>query len=332
MKIDVFTHVLPPKYLDRMRETSRDREMVKRVSNIPTLWDMDARMRLLDPYDDLQQVISLASPPLEVAAGPDVAPELARLANDEMAALCEKYRDRFPAFIATLPMNNPEAAVAEVDRSIDDLGAVAVQIYTNVAGKPLDDPELFPVFERIHQRDVAIFLHPARGANFPDYLSEKMSRYELWWAFGWPYETTIAMARIVYSGMFDKLPNLKIVTHHMGGMVPYFEGRISPGLDVMGARTVGEEYPPLKRRGLDYFKMFYADTALFGARAATRCGYEFFGVERTLFASDCPFDPEHGAMFIRETIRVLDSLGLSDEELRRIYELNARELLRLPAS
>lgn len=332
MKIDVFNHVLPPKYLDRMRETSRDREMVKRVTNIPTLWDMDARMRLLDPYDDLQQVISLASPPLEVAAGPDVAPELARLANDEMAALCEKYSDRFPAFIATLPMNNPEAAVAEVDRSIDELGAVAVQIYTNVAGKPLDDPDLFPVFERIHQRDVAIFLHPARGANFPDYLSENMSRYELWWAFGWPYETTIAMARIVYSGMMDKLPNLKIVTHHMGGMVPYFEGRISPGLDVMGARTVGEEYPPLKRRGLDYFKSFYADTALFGATAATRCGYEFFGVERTLFASDCPFDPEHGAMFIRETIRVLDSLGLSDEELRRIYELNARELLRLPAS
>ncbi|HUW63659.1 MAG TPA: amidohydrolase family protein [Spirochaetia bacterium] len=329
MKIDVFNHVIPKKYLERMRQTSSDREMLKRNGNIPTLWDIEARLRMIEQFPDLQQVISLASPPIEVGAGPDVSPGLTRFANEEMAEICQKHHDRFPNFIASLPMNNPEAAVAEIDHAIDNLHAAAVQVFSNVNGRPLDEPRFFPIFQRAVERNVTIFVHPARGAKFSDYSAEKQSRYELWWAFGWPYDTSVAMARMVYSGMFDKLPDLRVVTHHMGGMVPYFEGRITPGLDVMGQRTIGEEYSPLKKRPIEYFKKFFADTALFGARAATRCGYEFFGEDQVLFASDCPFDPEGGSLFIRETIRVLDSLELGSQELHKIYELNARKILNL---
>ncbi len=329
MKIDVFNHVMPKKVMEKIAKESSDREMVKRTSNIPTLWDIEARLRLVEKYDDLQQVISFASPPIEVSVGPDRSPELTGMANDEMAEICQKHKDRFPAFIASLPMNNPDAAMIEIDRVVDDLHTAGLQIYTNVAGLPLDDPRFLPIFERAVQRDLTIFMHPARGAGFSDYRSEKKSRYELWWAFGWPYETTVAMARMVYSGLLERLPGLRIVTHHSGGMVPYFEGRISPGLDVIGQRTVDEEYKPLKRPALEYFKKFFADTALFGALPATRCGYEFFGSKQLLFASDCPFDPEHGARFIRETIRVLDSLGLPAQELDDIYENNARRLLKI---
>lgn len=328
MKIDVFNHVLPQRFIEAGGRTV-DPNMAKRTGAIPTLWDMDARLKLLDAFDDVQQVISLAGPPIEVSAGPERSPELTRIANDEMAAICEAHRDRFPSFLASLPMNNPDEAVKELDRAIDQLGAAAVQIFSNVKGVPLDDPRFLPVFERAVAKDVALFLHPTRGSNFPDYQTETKSRWELWWAFGWPHETSVAMARMVLSGLFDRLPGLKVVTHHMGAMIPYFEGRITPGMDVIGERSAEEAPPDLKRPIIDYFKGFYADTALFGAAAATRCGLEFFGADQCLFASDCPFDPEGGARFLRDTIRILDGLDIAPSEREKIYTTNARKMLKL---
>ena len=181
--------------------------------------------------------------------------------------------------------------------------------------------------------DLPIWIHPARGANFPDYLSEDKSKYEIWWTLGWPYETSVAMARIVFAGYFDEFPNLKIITHHMGAMIPYFEGRVGPGWDQLGSRTSDEDYTvllkQLKKRPLDYFKMFYADTALFGSVSGTKCGLDFFGADNVLFASDSPFDPEKGPGYIRETIKIIEELAISDEDRKKIFEGNARRLLKL---
>jgi aminocarboxymuconate-semialdehyde decarboxylase len=141
------------------------------------------------------------------------------------------------------------------------------------------------------------------------------------------------MARNVYAGLFDRFPQLKIITHHMGAMAPYFEGRVGPGWDQLGARTsdtdLGAVLKALRRRPLDYFKMFYADTALFGAYDATICGLKFFGAGHVLFASDAPFDPEKGPMYIRETIAIVDRLPITNEERERIYWRNAMTLLKL---
>jgi uncharacterized protein len=124
----------------------------------------------------------------------------------------------------------------------------------------------------------------------------------------------------------------------MGGMIPYFEGRVGPGWDQLGSRTSDQDYTQvlkrLKKRPLDYFRMFYADTALFGARAATQLGLEFFGVEffgvdRVVFASDAPFDPEKGSADTKWTIDIIDSLELTTAQRHAIYEGNARKLLKL---
>src|SRR5439155_995722 len=123
---------------------------------------------------------------------------------DEMAALVERHPDRFPAFVASLPMNNPEAALREIDRALDTLGATGVQMFSNVAGRPLDRPEYRPLFARMAARDLPIWLHPARPATVADYAGEARSQYDLWWAFGWPYETSVAMGRLVFSGLFDR--------------------------------------------------------------------------------------------------------------------------------
>jgi aminocarboxymuconate-semialdehyde decarboxylase len=334
VKIDIFNHVLPEIYFaEFLRIAAGLKDMGKRSRNIPVMWDLDARFRMMDEFGpDYRQVISLASPPIESFAEPEVASVMAQMANDGMAETVAHHRDRFPAFVAALPMNDPDAAMKELDRAVAHLGAIGVQLYSNAAGKPLDAPEFRPIFDELAKRDRAIWLHPARAGNFPDYLTEQRSKYEIWWTFGWPYETSVAMARLVFSGLFDRHPNIKIITHHMGAMIPYFEGRVGYGWDQLGTRTSDEDYESLlksmKKRPLDYFKMFYADTALFGASAATECGLKFFGADRVLFASDTPFEPAPG-LYIRETIRVIDSLDISAEDRERIYCKNAQELLHL---
>jgi aminocarboxymuconate-semialdehyde decarboxylase len=332
MIIDIYNHIFPQRFFDKYIDRgSAGRDIGKRVANIQTIVDVDARLRILDEFGDYVQVISLPLPPLEIVAAPDRSPELAQQANDGLAELVRRH-DRFLGFVAALPMNNPDAALREMDRALDHLGAFGVQVYSNAAGRPLDAPEFLPLFEAASRRDIPIWIHPARGADFADYSSETRSQYEIWWTFGWPYETSVAMARLVFSGYFDRFPNLKIITHHMGGMIPYFEGRVGYGWDQLGTRTSDVDYTTLlksmKMRPIDYFRNFYADTALFGAASATKCGYDFFGADRVLFASDMPFEPKPG-LYARETIRCVEALGVGKAEKEKIYRGNAEKLLAL---
>ncbi|MGH9311856.1 MAG: amidohydrolase family protein [Vicinamibacterales bacterium] len=333
-KIDVFNHIYPEAYFRRMMEVAPDyKDIGKRMRNIPMLVDLDVRFRVMDRFDGYEQVLSIATPPIERFADRAAAIELARIANDGMAELARRFPDRFPAFVASVPLNDAEAAADETHRAVGKLGARGIQLFTNALGRPIAAPEFLPLFEAMAAYDLPIFLHPYRGADMPDYSTEAGSQYEIWWTFGWPYETSAAMARIVFAGLFERFPNLKIITHHMGGMAPYFEGRIGPGWDQLGARTSDVDYSgvlkTLTRRPLDYFRLFYADTALFGAYDATVCGLRFFGADRVLFASDAPFDPEKGPMYIRETIAAIDRLPIAQEDREKIYWRNAAALLRL---
>jgi len=334
MKIDVFPHILPRRYFERMLEVAPPGlALQKRMSGIPVLVDVELRFRMMDRHPGYVQVLTLANPPLEVVAGPGMSPDLARLANDEMAALVARYPDRFPGFVASLPMNDPDASLREIDRAIGQLGATGVQIFTNVNGRPLDLPEYQAVFARMAERGLPIWMHPARPAAAADYAGEPRSKYDLWWAFGWPYETSVAMGRLVFSGLFDRHPELVIITHHLGAMIPFCAGRVGGGLDQLGSRSDDPEDAAalgrLRRRPIDYFRMFYGDTALFGAWHAMESGLEFFGADHVLFGTDFPFDPEKGPGFIRDTIAAMERMRASDEDKTRIYEGNARRLLRL---
>jgi predicted TIM-barrel fold metal-dependent hydrolase len=333
MKIDIFNHLFPRRFFDEYINTpSGPKDIGKRVREAATIVDLDARFKVMDEFGDYCQVLSLPLPPLETLAGPDKTPQMARMVNDGFAELCKKYPERFPSFIASLPMNNLEESLKEAERAVKQLGARGVQVFTNVKGKPLDADDVLPLFEELARRGTVIWMHPARGAEMTDYLSEDKSKYEIWWTFGWPYETSAAMARLVFSGIFDRQPDLKIITHHMGGMVPYFEGRVGYGWDQLGKRTSDTDYTvllkKLKKRPLDYFRMFYADTALFGGFPATQCGLAFFGLDRVLFASDVPFEPSPG-LYIRETIRCIEGLSLKPEEKNQIYRGNAERLLKM---
>ena len=334
MKLDIFNHIFPQRFYDRMLKVAPNgRDMHKRVRAIPCIVDLAQRFRIMDMFDDYAQVICLGSPPIEVFGPPPVSTELARLANDGMAELVDRHRQRFPAFIASLPMNDPDGAAqgsrARRARARCRRGAGVHQCPGQAAHRA-GDPT--PVRVDGQARPAAVAAS-GTGRGFCGLPAGKRSHYEIWWTFGWPYETSVAMAHIVFEGLFDRYPQLKIITHHMGGMIPYFEGRVGPGWDQLGARTSDVDYSALlrqlKRRPVDYFHFFYADTALFGAMEATRCGLKFFGPERVLFASDAPFDPEQGAMYTRTTIEIIDRLDVSPAERHAIYEGNARRLLKL---
>jgi predicted TIM-barrel fold metal-dependent hydrolase len=326
--VDIYCHIFPDAFFQEMnRIAPRLGNIGARLRGVKKLFDLDERFREMDQFGDYREIISLPNPPIEDFATGEVGLKLARIGNDAMAELCARHPARFPTFVAALSMTDVEGSAEEARRAVKELGAGGVQIFTNIAGRPLDDPAYELIFATMAELDQPIWLHPARTSAMPDYASEPKSRFEMWWCFGWPYDTSVAMVRMVFCGLLDRYPNLKIITHHLGGMIPFYDGRIGPGLQVLGSRTLDEDYskvlPALKRPHLDYLHDFYGDTALFGGGSqAVRCGLEFFGSEHVVFATDTPLGP------IAPTIARIRELDISEADRRKIFAGNAERLLK----
>lgn len=333
MIIDAYTHILPKKYQAGLEKkvTGRDTKLntARYAQMVPTLLDLDARFRIMDDYEDYIQVISIASPAIYNIAPPKVAVELARIANDELAELVFKYPERFAGGIACLPMNNPAAAVAEAERAMKDLRLRAVEITSDISGKPLDSPEFMPLYEKMVELDRPIFIHPSREMTTPDYPGEEYSKYRVWTKLGWPYATGLAMTRLVCGGVMEKLPGLKIITHHCGGIIPFLAGRLDWNDDFNEMR-MGHRDLYFKENALAYYRRFFYDTAVNGNTGALLCGLSFAGLDQMIFATDFPFDNQNGRRLIRDTILSVEQMGLSDEDKAKLYRYNAVKLLRLP--
>ena len=212
-----------------------------------------------------------------------------------------------------------------------DLRLRAVEVTSDIAGKPLDSPEFMPLYEKMVELDRPIFIHPSREMTTPDYPGEKFSKYRVWTKLGWPYSTGLAMTRLVCGGVMEKLPGLKIITHHCGAMVPFFAERIRVNFltfEKFGASPKFGHH--LTKRPIDYYRMFYADTATNGSTPALMCGYAFFGAGHMLFGTDFPYDAQLGDIFLRQGIAAIEQMDIPNSEKKKIFEENARELFRLP--
>lgn len=331
MKIDIFSHVMLPRYKEAVYKYASKFSTEKAVQDRrPTLTDYEARLAKLERYGDLVQVINTTMPPLEELVGPKEAIELARLCNDEMAELVAKYPKRYIAAVANLPLNDIDASLKEAQRAIKELGFKGIQIYSRINGKAPGADEMTPLYELMTEFDLPIWIHPMRGSEQSDYSSENMSFNQLFSIYGWPYDTTAAMVRLVFSGVFEKFPNIKFISHHLGGMAAFYSDRAilhwNNGLQRIGA----EFFPGLTKHPIEYLKMFYADTAINGnSNYAMECGLKFFGEDKLLFGTDMPYDVENGDVAIRETINAIDKMELSAATRHKIYEGNARKLLHL---
>ena len=324
-KIDIFTHILPDKYRRALYKKAQGSLYMEGLENhhnaIPALFDIELRFSTMKGYEGLRQVLTIISPPLEMVANPSDAVELAKMANEEMAGVVAKYPDHFVAGVACLPMNDIDAALKEAERAIEALNMKGVLIYTPCNGKPLDSPEFFPLYEMMTKYDLPIWLHPTRGADTPDYKNEIHSKYRIFQTVGWLYETTVAMMRLVLSGTLARYPSLKIITHHCGAMVPYFAARLCgehKALEKAAGINTGLSKPPV-----EYFKLFYADTALSGYTPGLMCGYAFFGAEHMVFGSDLPFGN------IERKIASVEQMDIPELHKHRIFEGNAKRLLHI---
>lgn len=338
--IDAFCHIVPPKYEETRWARAGSREFAagspahmqfvrtgRKAPNYEGLTSLDARWRMMDEFEGYRQVISLAGPPPEHIA-PEASVELATIANDELAALVRTYPDRFAGAAAAVPMNDPDAACREIERATGSLGLCAVQIFSNVTGRPLDAPEFRPVFRTLAERRVPILLHPARPRTRADYTAEPDSKYLVWQVIGWPYETSAAMMRLVFGGVMQEHPELKILAHHTGAMLPFFHGRMESMFEMFAEELALETNGRLTRPPMDYFRRFYGDLGAFSP-GAVNVARDFLGADHLLFGSDAPFDATGGRSSIRASLDSVKRSACTEAEKQAIFTTNVERFFNL---
>ncbi|OGN98905.1 MAG: hypothetical protein A2Y58_04565 [Chloroflexi bacterium RBG_13_51_52] len=311
MKIDIYSHIMPKKYTEIYAKKNKAIEQRVEYRSI-AVTDLEVRLRLMNRYPDILQVLTIANIPLETFAKPADAIELAKIANEELAELVDRYPDKFVAGVACLPMNDIDAALAEVDRAITKLGLKGVQIYSRIDGEPLDNPKFKPLWEKMAKYDLPIWIHPATYDKLDNDIG----------LFSWPFETTSAMFRLVTSGVFNDHPNLKFIVHHCGAMVPYFQKRIKWVLSLVPGL-----YPDLSKHPEEHFRKFYTDTAVYGNTSSLMCGYDFYGPDHILYGTDFPLGPKFG--LTGETMESVLRMAIPDAEKEKIFFRNAAELLMI---
>jgi aminocarboxymuconate-semialdehyde decarboxylase len=322
MRIDAYTHYYPKRFFDKMMEIAGDyKDMGKRMRGVPALYDLDVRKGIVDMFPDYCQILSYPMPPLEELAKGAPLAELLKLVNDGFADICAKEHDRFPGWVGQTSLALPDAGVAEAERALK-AGALGVQIYTNVNGSAIDHAKYEPFWAKMNELGKPIFLHPARGPNVPDYMDETKSKYEIFLGA----RLVLRNRRRAWRGWCFRRRSTNIRTSKSSCTTSAASCRCWKAASAR-AGTRSATAPPtrimalknsLKKRPLDYQTDFYADTAAFTARAATVCGLDFYPIDKVIFASDCPFDPEKGTMYIRETLKILDSLPMSKADRDKI--------------
>ena len=316
MVIDGFAHVMPKAFAEALMQVHPTDELQK-LAKHTYFGDMENRIRVLDKFGLDKQVLTLARPSTWIGISPDALPKMTRLGNDTVAQVARQYPDRFIA-VGTLPVPTQEY-LPEFDRCLNELGMVGIQILTNIEGKPLDAPEFRPFFEHANATKTPIWIHPQLVQVWSEeYVLDKI--------FGWLYETSATLARLVFSGIMETYPDLRIIPHHMGAMVPHFSGRIK-GFYEARELYPGTKLTTLPRDPLDYFKRFYGDTMLSGAAHAFECGYKFFGPDHIVMATDYPFGPQQGEQWIKETLDQIDALSLPQPEKDLILGGNLMRLI-----
>ncbi len=338
--IDAFCHILPPKYEETRwaRAGSKDfaasspahLQYVRTGRKAPNYegadeprgpLSHDGRVRGLPAGDQPRE-------PIARAVAPRSSVELSTIANDELAELVAKYPTRFAGAAGAVPMNEPDAACREIERLFDQLRLCAVQIFTNVNGRPLDAPEFRPVWKTLADKGVPVLLHPARSSTHADYAAEQDSKYLIWQVFGWPYESTAAVARLVFSGIMQTHPGLKILVHHTAAMIPFFHGRMKSMFDQFSEDFAILTEGRLTQHPIEYFRRFYGDMGAFSP-GAVNVARDFLGADHLLFGTDAPFDATGGRSSIRESIAAVKNSACTEAEQSNIFTTNVERFFNL---
>lgn len=329
-KIDAFGHVVPESILNTLIEEGDtqaagglpvDAVEYLREEELPST-SLDGNVEDMDDNGIDKQIVSIQPTNMFVGLDPDYALPLVRQANNEIRDMADEHPNRIKP-IATLPFLTGEY-VDEFERCVTDLGLEGVQIFSNAGGLPLDDPELRPFYRAVEKHDVPIWIHPT---NYAWQNWDNIHGHGLYLVLGWPFETTVAMCRLVLGGVMDEFPDLDIITHHMGGTTSHLAHRISV-LYFHNAPDEDSRFSEDTSAGIrDRLSQFYVDTARGGATPVLESGHEFFGRSRMVFGTDYPFGPSQGRWVLREEQNAVEEMDISESDRERIFSSNIRELV-----
>lgn len=318
MTIDAFTHALTERFFDTL---TSEYEFSGLSGRPAFLWDMEQRLEDMEEYGVDKHVVSMAPLPFWKGLSDDDALEITRLANDEIRRLADEYPDAVIP-VGTIPKVT-DGLMDEFERCSDDLNMAGVQIFSNIDGQPLDRPQFEPLFETAERTDTPLWLHPQLHEWY-GWASEYMDHR----LFGWPFDTTLALSRLVFGGVTQRY-DFDLVSHHGGGMIPFFSGRIDTFYQTRmqyPENYADTDLPTLEQPASDHFAEFYADTALGGSVSAHECAHDFFG-NNTVFGTDYPFGPDRGRAGIESGLAAIEAADLDGAAQEGIRSGNIRELI-----
>jgi len=323
--IDFHNHYYPPAYLDALRTGASTVKVTIDAEGNPCLHypgdynvavpghrDIDYRERVLKEQHVDTQVITLTTPGTHVET-PETAVRLSRLVNDAFAEVIASKKGRFTA-LATLPLNDPRASVAEFERATRQLGLRGAMLFSNVNGTALADERFWPLYEAANQQEAVLYIHPTNPVNV-----QAMQEYWLMPLVGFLFDTTLAAANLVFAGIPERFPKIRWVLCHLGGAIPYLVERLDRGFEAFDDCRTHIQRPPSH-----YLKNFYYDTVNFNPRAL-ELAIAFAGVDHILAGSDYP----HQIGSIPKMLESIHALKISDQDKAAIFGGNAARLLGL---
>ena len=324
MKIDLHTHYYPEVFFQMLRDTPSEFSFAKDPTGrtiithrgarffgvTPPMSDPNKRLEDMDRVGIDVEVISLSTPNI-FFADETRQPEVARILNDAYADLIAKHPGRFKGF-ASIPMDAPDAAIEELHRVIDGLKLNGVVLLSNIKGRALTAPIYRPFFEEANRMNICIFLHPMLPAN-----PEPYTEYVLGPLVGFPFDTTLAVARMCFDGMLRELPNIRWVIGHLGGAIPYLMERLDSGYRDFAECRVNIDQPPST-----YLKKLYYDTVTFSSYNL-RMVRDLVGVDHMVMGSDYP----HLLGSIERSVSSIDQMSIPEPEKDRIFSGTALSIL-----
>jgi predicted TIM-barrel fold metal-dependent hydrolase len=341
MVIDFQAHVFPEEYIDELNRLDGAviLEPPDRYSGMTYFYDKKLKCRIntatfqgrnverriehMDRVGVDVHVLSIPAPGADRFEG-DGAARLARIANDAIAAVCRRHPKRFVGLF-TLPSCSIQNSVDELERSVNELGLRGFACFSNLNGQPLDREELLPIYERLAKHKLPVYIHPtaplATEATGLDIMPTLI--------FGWAYDSTVAMARLVYGRVLERFPEINFVVADVGGVLAFFGQR---AINIYSGRTeeIRQRYG-LKENPLDSFRRFYVDTADHPA-STLRCVKDFFGVDQLVLGTNYPYGPEEGCLLVKNSLKAIDGLELTAAEKEKILGGNAAKILGMGAA
>lgn len=325
MIIDFHNHFYPPEYVEAIQKGPSNVKVTFDEDNNPLLHypgdynilvpehrDIDFREDALRKEGIDMQILTFTTPGTQIET-PERSVELARIVNNSFAKIKKDHISRFTA-LATLPMNDVDASINELERAFGELGFKGVMLYSNINGIALSDQRFWPLYRKANDLNAVFYIHP----NFPVGV-EAMTDYWLMPLVGFTFDTTLAAAKLVFSGVVERFPNIRWVLAHLGGAIPYLAERLDRGYFAFKECREQISQPPS-----EYLRKFYYDSVNFDVRAL-QLAVDFAGADHILAGSDYP----HQIGSLEKMVESIQNLNISPEEKTGILGENAKKLLKM---